>query len=183
MDKAEITRFLAALDSHLSAPSTLYIYGSAVVILLDAPDRTSLDIDVAGPYSRIDQAALQRAAEQVRMPVNPEPAYDGPHIEWVGPLRLCLPPPRQPEGGLLLWQGTKLHVRTGNVEELVASKLIRYDATDRADVQFLHAQFRFSAESVQDAVGRLPHPFRDDALVRENLANLLLDMQVWRGEA
>ena len=51
MDKNEIIAYLTRLDRELSAPVTLYLYGSAVIILLDAPDRTSLDIDVAGPYS------------------------------------------------------------------------------------------------------------------------------------
>ena len=181
MNKSEMTAFFVEVDRQLTAPATLHLYGSAVVILLDAPGRTSLDIDVAGPYSRINQAELEAIAARIRLPVNPEPAYDGPHIEWVGPLRLCLPPPQ--DEGMVLWQGARLTVRTGSVEDLVASKLIRYDPTDQADIQFLHAQFRFSTDSVRDAVERLPKPFRDDVLVRDNFGNLLLDLKSWEGDA
>jgi len=181
MNKSEMTAFFVAIDCQLEAPATLHLYGSAVVILLDAPGRTSLDIDVAGPYSRINQAELEAIAARIRLPVNPEPAYDGPHIEWVGPLRLCLPPPQ--DDGTVLWQGARLTVRTGSVEDLVASKLIRYDSTDQADIQYLYAQFRFSADAVRDAVERLPQPFRSDVLVRENLGNLLLDLRNWGDDA
>ncbi len=43
----------------------LYIYGSAVCILLDEPERTSLDIDVAAPYSDADYGAIVRAIENL----------------------------------------------------------------------------------------------------------------------
>ena len=80
---------------------------------------------------------------------------------------------------MTLWQGLKLAVRTGSVEDLVASKLIRYDEIDRADIQFLFAQFHFSWEAVRNSAGRLPHPFRTDTLVAENLANLKSDLRMW----
>ena len=179
MNKQEITDYLARLDRELSGPTVLYLYGSAVVILLDAPDRTSLDIDVAGPYSGVDQADFEQASRRAGLPVNPEPSYQGGHLEWVGPLRLCLPSPQEDAPGMILWQGLKLAVRTGSVEDLVASKLIRYDEIDRADIQFLFAQFHFSWEAVRNSADRLPHPFRTDTLVLENLANLKADLRMW----
>jgi len=51
MNKSELIAYLEGIDGGLQQPAMLYIYGSAVCILLDEPDRTSLDIDVAGPYS------------------------------------------------------------------------------------------------------------------------------------
>jgi hypothetical protein len=181
MNKQEITDYLARLDRELSSPMVLHLYGSAVVILLDAPDRTSIDIDVAGPYSGGDQGELEQASQRAGLPVNPDPSYPGEHLEWVGPLRLCLPPPQEDAPGVTLWQGRKLTVRTGSVEDLVASKLIRYDEIDRADIQYLFAQFHFSWEVVSTSASRLPHPFSTDAVVLENLANLKSDLRMWGG--
>jgi hypothetical protein len=62
---------------------------------------------------------------------------------------------------------------------LVASRLIRYDPTDLADIQFLFSQSRLKFEEVAQAVDRLPANFRDDVRVRENLANLRRDLKRW----
>jgi hypothetical protein len=181
MNKKEITDYFSRLDEAMNGPADLYLYGSAVVILLDAPDRTSLDIDVAGPYSVADQGELARASISAGLPINPDVSYTGNHLEWVGPLRLCLPPPKSDTPGMLLWQGKRLLVRTAAVPDLVASKLIRYDETDRSDIQYLFAQFHFDWESVCQSVARLPHPFSNDVLVLENLNYLKSDMQLWSG--
>lgn len=181
MNKQDILEYLARLDRELSNPAKLYLYGSAVPILLDAPDRTSLDIDVAGPYSNVDQAELETASSRAGLPLNPDPLSQESHLEWVGPLRLCLPPPQEGILGLKLWQGTRLTVVTGSVPDLVASKLIRYDETDRSDIQFLFTQFRFEWQDVQKSATRLPHPFGIDALVLKNLDNLKADMAAWGG--
>ena len=84
MNKAEIIAYLSRLDRELSASVVLYIYGSAVVILLDAPERTSLDIDVAGPYSSGNMAEIACASQRAGLPLNPDPLYQGNHLEWVG---------------------------------------------------------------------------------------------------
>lgn len=63
--------------------------------------------------------------------------------------------------------------------DLVASRLIRYDPTDQADIQFLLIHSRVRFEEVAQAVNRLPVPFRDDALVCENLNHLRRDLQRW----
>jgi hypothetical protein len=180
MNKLELLKLLAKLDAALTSPTILHIYGSAVVILLDAPERTSMDMDVAGIYSSANQAELERVASSIQFPLNPDAHYDGAHIEWVGPLRLCLPPPTTND--LILWQGGKLTIKTGSIEDLVASKLIRYDLTDQADIQFLFFQSKFTLESVRESVSRLPTTFRGDALVLENLENLARDIALWKDE-
>jgi len=179
MDKADIVAYFGRLDRELTAPSVLYIYGSAAVILLGADDRTSLDIDVAGPYSTVDSARFVEASAIAGLPVNPVSAVASNHVEWVGALRLCLPPPPPDSEAMVLWQGANLTVKTGRVEDLVASKLIRYDETDQADVQFLFKASRFTIESVAAAVQTLPRPFNTDVLVLENLANLQNDLAAW----
>lgn len=180
MDKKQLLAYLEKLDAALDHPAMLYIYGSAVCILLDEPDRTSLDIDVAGPYSEADYAALVRAAERAGIPVNPAGDTTTNHIEWIQALRLCLPAP-VPERSMLLWQGTKLTVKSGSPADLIASKLIRYDAIDQGDIQFLLSQTRISFGDVADAVKRLPPAFSDDCMVLENLQNFRTDTELWNG--
>ena len=179
MDKTKILSYFDRLDKELASPTVLYIYGSAAVILLGSDDRTSLDIDVAGPYSMTDYARFVEASVAAGLPVNPPSDYAADHLEWVGKLRLCLPPPPPEAESVVLWRGTNLTVKTGKVEDLVASKLIRYDETDQADIQFLFKVSRFTIEAVASAVTTLPHPFASDALVLENLRNLESDMRTW----
>ncbi len=81
--------------------------------------------------------------------------------------------------GLTLWQGARLQIRTGDIADLVASKLIRYDELDRSDIQYLLAAGRAPFAHVQRAVERLPAPFADDPVVRDNLRNLQDDMAAW----
>lgn len=179
MNKAELLEYLKKLDRELSTPSTIYIYGSAVCILLDAPDRMSLDIDVAAPYSSTDYASFAEAAERAGLPVDPDETFTQNHIEWVQALRLCLPKPN-PETEIILWQGRNITIKTGSPSDIVASKLIRYDETDQGDIQFLCANTKITYESVKDSVDRLPETFRTDALVLDNLENLKTDIQSWK---
>lgn len=179
MDKAAITAFFTRLDEELTDAALLYLYGSAVIILLDAPGRTSLDIDIAAPYSRVDQAALNAAAKRAGLPVNPESDYMAAHLEWVGPLRLCLPPPRNTHGELILWTGQHLTVASGSICDLVASKLIRYDEIDRGDVQYLFTQYRFQLSDVKTSIDNLPSPFNRDLLIQDNFENLKTDLNLW----
>jgi hypothetical protein len=178
MNKRELIAYLEGMDRALRAPSILYIYGSAACILLDEPDRTSLDVDVAGPYSTVDEGDFRQAAETAGLPVNPDEDYAGDHIEWIGPLRLCLQPPVEGKG-LTLWQGTKLRVQTSAIADLIASKLIRYDEIDRSDIRYLLFQGHATFAEIEDAAARLPVSFSRDPLVRENLDNLRTDMVLW----
>lgn len=172
---------LARLDRALEHPATLYVYGSAAGILLDEPERTSGDVDVAAPYSRADFGDLQRAATAIGLPVNPEEQYPGDHIEWISALRLCLPKP-VPETDILLWQGTHLTIQTAGIPQLIASKLIRYDEIAQADIQYLATQGRVELAAIEAAVKQLPDPFDRDPLVQENLRNLKTDWVMWRGD-
>ena len=178
MNKAELIGYLERLDQSLRSPATLFVYGSGACMLMDEPGRISMDLDVAGPYSQADERDLRRASEAAGLPVNPPEDYPGAHIEWVGPLRLCMPAPAAGVP-LTLWQGSKLQVCTGSAAELIASKLIRYDETDRSDIQYLLAQARPSFEEIAAAASRLPAPFVRDALILENLENLRSDMAMW----
>ncbi len=182
MDKKQLLTYLERIDAALERPAMLYIYGSAVFILLDEPDRTSLDIDVAAPYSEADFGALRQAAEQAGIPVNPDEDATDNHIEWIQSLRLCLPKPSEAHT-IVLWQGSRLTVKSGSPAELIASKLIRYDTIDQADIQYLLSQARVTFNDVADAVNRLPPPFNADCMVLENLENFRTDADFWKGDS
>lgn len=178
MEAATLRTYLEKLDEVLPAPADCCIFGSAACMLMGEEGRISLDVDVAGPYSTVNEAMLRVAAAQIGLPVNPIDDFAGDHIEWIGPLRLCL---AQPDigGRVVLWQGTRLTIFTVSPADLTASKLIRYDPSDQADIQFLMVNGRLRYEDVARAVGRLPAPFRDDIVLRENLRNLQQDCRRW----
>jgi hypothetical protein len=178
MNSASLREHLGRLDAALSEPASLCLYGSAALMLMGQEDRVSVDVDVAGPYSTVNQRALEAAAKAIGLPVNPADDISADHIEWVGPERLCLAEP-SPERAVALWQGGHLTVFTLPPADLVASRLIRYDPTDQADIQFLVAHGRLRLQQVAEAVQRLPEAFRNDALVRENLNNFQRDWGRW----
>lgn len=178
MNKSDLISYLEGIDRRLQHPATLYVYGSAACILLDEPDRASLDMDVAAPYCHADYADLRQAAQAAGLPLNPDEHYAGDHIEWIAALRLCLPPPT-PETEVTLWQGAKLTIKTVPTDQLIASKLIRYDEIDQSDIRYLCYQSKVAFSEIEAAVKMLPHPFDHDPLVLENLENLKTDMQMW----
>jgi len=180
VNRDELITYLERLDAALSSPAMLYVYGSAPCILLGEPDRASLDIDVAAPYSEAHYGDLAQAAKKAGIPINPGENAPSSHIEWIQALRLCLPRP-DPEKSVLLWQGERLTIKSAPVPELIASKLIRYDGIDQGDIQYLCSQSPVSFSEIEAAVQRLPPPFNKDVLVLENLESIRTDLQAWRG--
>jgi len=179
MDKTALVEHLRQLDTALQSSARLCVYGSGAFILLDEPGRTSLDLDVAASYSQVALPELERTAAEVRFPVNPPPEFGGDHIEWIGPLRLCLAAPETTRT-VPLWSGQRLEVFTVAPADLAASKLVRYDELDRADIQFLCEQTRLGWDDIAQAAQRLPDAFRNDPVVRDNLNSLKTDMGLWK---
>ncbi len=180
MDATTLHDYLEKLDDALEAPAACCVFGSGACMLLGEDGRISLDLDVAAPYSTVNETMFRAAAARIGWPVNPSEAFAGDHIEWIGPLRLCLADPVV-AGRVRLWQGERLTIFTVGPADLVASKLIRYDPADQADIQFLMVNARLGFGDAAAAVERLPVAFRDDAIVRENLANLERDCRRWIG--
>jgi len=179
VDERTVRAYFDALDPLVCSDTLLYVFGGAAVALLGSRIRTTMDVDVAEPFSRIDRAAFFQASEQAGLPVNPSPDHDAAFLELVGPLRLSLPTPDAANPGVELYRGRNLIVRTGTPADLVASKLVRYDEQDQQDIQFLMGEGGATIEEVKSSVARLQPVFRDDALVRENLMNLGEDLKIW----
>jgi hypothetical protein len=182
MDKTHLVEYFARVDQQLMQSAELLIYGSAAFILLDEEARTSLDLDVAGPYSKLNFEDFRKASRAAGLEVNPAEFDAGEHVEWISGARLCLAPPESTET-MTLWQGRWLVVKTVAAADLVASKLIRYDPVDQSDVRYLIHQLRVTHDDVVKAVARLPAGFRQDAIVHENLGNLAEDMKSWMAGA
>jgi len=58
--------------------------------------------------------------------------------------------------------------------------LYRCSEQDYEDIQFLVGAAGVRFEDVVASVSRLPERFRDDILIRDNLANLKTDMELWK---
>ena len=170
--------YFAKLDELVSPGTELFVFGGSAIGLLGAKIRTTIDIDIAAPYSRVKFDEFKAASAKLGFPVNPEPSYQGAYIEWVGPARLSLPNPI--EDAQILFQGLNLTVKTGTFADLIASKLVRYNVKDMQDVQFLVSEGRVKYENIVAATERLSPVFRDDPLLKENLENVKTDMEIWR---
>ena len=180
MDSKKLIDYLETIDSYLSGEVVIYLYGSCAQMLLGEELRTSLDIDIAGPYCSGRLQEFRTAAEKAGLPINPGVSYQGDHIEWIGPLRLALPKPDS-ESDIVLWQGDRLTVRSVSPAHLIASKLIRYDASDMADIRFVIENARISYTEVCASVDELPKQFRNDPVLKDNLKSLKSDMMIWEG--
>lgn len=67
-----VVEYFDRLDAMVSSGTVLYIYGGAAVAVLGSRIRTTMDIDVAEPYSRIDRAEFAAASAKAGLPVNPD---------------------------------------------------------------------------------------------------------------
>jgi hypothetical protein len=179
MNKATILQKLSIIDENLNSSARVCLYGSGAFILLDEEDRTSLDLDIAGPYSKVDYTDFTHAARAAGLEINPNETTDQDHIEWITVVRLCLANPSVTES-MILWEGKRLTVFTVSPQDLIASKLIRYDEIDQSDINYLVFQMNVSFESIAKAVTRLPESFREDVMIQENLANLKQDIVLWK---
>lgn len=180
INEQTVREYFSRLDALVGSKTELFVIGGSAVALLGAKIRTTVDVDVAMPYSMMDVAAFAEASEKAGLPVNPAFGYQGAYIELVQPLMLTLPRPKSDETLPVLFQGTNLTVRTGSGADLVASKLYRYSEQDQEDIQFLMLRGGVTLEAVRESVSRLPERFRDDVLVTENLGNLERDAEQWR---
>ena len=148
--------YFVRLDALVAPGTVLYVYGGAAVALLGSGIRTTMDVDVAEPYSHFDRTAFAVASAEAGLPVNPGLDYDAAFLELVGALRLCVPEPTAEQPGLVLFSGRNLTVRTGSAADLIASKLVRYDEQDQQDIQFLLKAGGVSLAAVRESVSRLP---------------------------
>ena len=180
INEATLAAYFERLDPLVKPGTVLFVFGGAAIALLGAKIRTTVDIDVAAPYSKIDLATFREASEKAGLPVNPPPGCQSAYLEIVGGRMLSLPEPAAGRAPVVLFSGVNLTVATSPDADLVASKLVRYNDKDRGDVQFLAESSKLAFSDVENAVRRIPANIRDDVLVRENLENFRGDLAMWR---
>lgn len=179
INEKTVLDYLTSLDGLVKPGTELFMIGGSAVVLLGANIRTTADVDIALPYSKFDMAGFAEASAQAGLPVNPSFGYQGAYVELVKPLMLTLPRPKNDGSEQILFRGANLVVKTGSGAELVASKLYRYSEQDQEDIRFLMSRGNVTMSAVREAVLRLPERFREDVLVRDNLANLENDAAMW----
>ena len=177
MNKESIIKFFETIDNILTTDAEICIYGSGAFILFEQDERISLDIDIAAPYSKVNFKDFSNSVMKAGYEINPS-FTDKEHIEWIMESRLCLSKP-SPETEVILWSGNKLIVKTVPPADLVASKLIRYDEIDQADIRYLVEYMNVKYKSILEAVTRLPTQFKNDIVLIDNLKNLKEDINVW----
>ncbi|MBO6166950.1 MAG: hypothetical protein J6P13_01200 [Kiritimatiellae bacterium] len=171
--------YFARLDRLVAPGTELFVFGGASIALLGSKIRTTVDVDVAAPYSRVDMVSFKEASKLAGLPVNPGMGYQGAYLEFVEERMLALPVQKRDEA-TVLFRGLNLTVITASESDLVASKLVRYNDKDRSDVQFLAGLGKVSPEDVKASVARMSPRLRSDVLVAENLSNLETDFMLWK---
>ena len=180
INESVVADYFVRLDQLVKPGTELYVIGGSAIALLGAKIRTTADVDVALPYSKLDLADFTTASAKAGLPVNPTFGYQGAYVELVKPLMLTLPQPKSESDVQELFRGANLIVRTGSGADLVASKLYRYSEQDQEDIQFLMLRGGVTLAAVRESVTRLPERFREDVMVVENLRNLEQDLALWR---
>ena len=78
--------YFSRLDALVKLGTELYVIGGSAIALLGAKIRTTADVDVALPYSKLDVAAFGEASAKAGLPVDPAFGYQGAYIELVKPM-------------------------------------------------------------------------------------------------
>lgn len=63
INEATLAAYFERLDPLVKPGTVLFVFGGAAIALLGAKIRTTVDIDVAAPYSKIDLATFREASE------------------------------------------------------------------------------------------------------------------------
>ena len=152
------------------SPLRLCLIGSAACIFAGMEARTSRDLDVWRVMSDYDRAELRQAAEAVGLLFDPKSTLDPdrPYLQIVeqGIVELGEFTP------VLIERLGRLHLLRPPVENLIASKLLRADPRDIADVIFLQSHYQAEIAKVRTIIATFPTEKR--RVAEENL--LYLDL-------
>lgn len=173
LDGPQWLELLERLASHLSKegpPVRLCLIGSSACLFGGMESRTSRDLDVWQPVSDYDRQELRQAAEAVGLLYNPKTALEPnrPYLQIVeqGVVEIGdFEPVRVDRIG-------RLHLVRPPMENLIASKLIRGDARDVADILFLQHQYHPDPERIRSIIAAFSPSNRQRA--EENLVYLNL---------
>ncbi len=163
-----VLEHLAAALGKEGPPLQLCLIGSASCLLGGMEARTSRDLDVWRPSSDYDRTELRQAAEAVGLLFDPKTPLDPdrPYLQIVdkGVVEIGEFVP------VLIDRMGRLHLTRPPIEHLIASKLIRGDARDIADILFLRHLHHPDLERVKTVIASFSSQHRQQA--EENLIYL-----------
>lgn len=170
-DRDQWLRALEAIATALGSDGDaveVCLIGSSACIFGGMGGRTSIDLDVWLPNSDFDELELKRAVTEAGLLFDPKSELE-PNTAYVQIVEPGLVQVGQFDGVLLKRMG-RLRITRPPYENLVASKLVRADAKDIQDIQFLIQTYRVTSEAVAQVVESLPARSRD--IARENMVYL-----------
>ena len=151
----------------MNVEARLEIIGAWPVIEAGMPGRTSLDLDVWAPGSKVDRSALRAACATAGLDFDPIDETQRPYLQLIRPGIVELPEHLPQEAGT--WGG--LTITVPPPAALAAAKLIRAEGKDIADIIFLCSKHGIGREAVARYVEKIAdHAKRETA--RENLVYL-----------
>jgi len=177
------SRILAALDRHLHAPFTLYVYGRSALALgysaAPAAYRATMDVDAILPAREL--AAIEanedfwQAQEQTNLELGDTGLYFTPLFEE---RQVILTPDWLEKTVALSGLGFRhLALRRPATADLVLTKMMRVDPQDREDIRFLTWQSDVTVEKVKNAVEQAILP--DVVEIRQAFAENRIWLSTW----
>ncbi len=141
---------LASYLGREGSPVRLCLIGSSACLFGGMEARSSRDLDLWRPMSDYDRQELRQAAEAVGVLFDPKSALepDRAYLQVIEPgiveIGDFTPEPIDRIG--------RLHLFRPPIENLIASKLIRGDARDIADILFLQSLHRPDVDRIRSIV-------------------------------
>lgn len=137
LNKDELHRLFADIDSALRSPMTITVLGGAAIVLAEYRDRTTIDIDIAPQHDAQRFAASCKTRGIPTDIIAMTNTVDLTHCDRV----LC-------------YEGTQLTIYRINAEDLIRSKLERYQKHDADDIAAIiereHIAYRDFEDIVRD---------------------------------
>lgn len=133
--KKDFLDFFAKVDRDLNKKLSITILGGASIVLLDFKDRATQDIDVAPPIDSLFLKAGNKNGIPIQSAGNLVSTVDFEHCE-------------KP----IVFKGKFLTVHSISPEELIKSKLERFQKQDPEDIYSIIQKTNYSYESFKDLV-------------------------------
>ncbi len=149
-------------------PVHLCLIGSAACVFAGMELRTTQDLDIWQASSDFDLTELRNAAENSGLLFNP--------TDFINPAQPYL---QLVEAGIVqvgafepvcMFKIGRLVISRPPIENIIASKLLRSDAKDIEDIQFLHVHFQPDFSTIKNVISSFPSKKRETA--NENLVYL-----------
>lgn len=137
--EAELLSFLRAIDARLDADGftgrvDLYVFGGAAVVIAYGSKRATVDIDAL-----VTDGGLRKKLEEWAGRGSALAAEHGLHFQGANTTLMPIVEPDWMERSVEMLKGGLKHFRVMAIgkEDLILSKLDRYNDRDREDIQFL----------------------------------------------